>query len=254
MLNQKYKCDFIPVLAVLLLTVTVFAPTAGAQDDAALVSAGSLIDRDVYDNKDKLIGEIEDAVIRRSGKVKKLIIEFGGFLNIADRRVSLNFKRSRIEDQKVVIDIAQEELETYASFDYYRQGLRPGYYFRYGPYGVPYLHNPPPYPYEPDFRPGRESEPTQWAFSPPRFLATVIMGRYLINSDGEQLGQVEDLLIDVRSGTVKKIIVSSGGLLTGESRKALPYKTLGFSPYGLVYDVSAEDLEKLPAYVLPKGK
>ena len=78
------------------------------------------------------------------------------------------------------------------------------------------------------------------------------MNRYLINSDGEQLGQVEDLLIDAGTGTVKKIIVSSGGLLTGESRKALPYRTLGFSAYGLVYDVSAEDLQKLPAYV-PKG-
>ena len=64
---------------------------------------------------------------------------------------------------------------------------------------------------------------------------------------------MEDLLIDPQSGTIKKIIVSTGGLLTGESRKALPYRTLGFSAYGLVYDVSAEDLQKLPAYI-PAGK
>ena len=51
-----------------------------------------MIDRDVYDKNDKLIREVEDIIIRRSGKIKKLIIEYGKFLDIADRLVSPNFK------------------------------------------------------------------------------------------------------------------------------------------------------------------
>ena len=58
-----------------------------AQQEKLLVPVGRIIDQDVYDSHGELIGEVDDIVIKRNGRVKKLIVEYGGFYDISVEHV-----------------------------------------------------------------------------------------------------------------------------------------------------------------------
>ena len=247
-MNAKIHKTILSLTALAVLLAGAAAP-ARAESEERLVAASRLVDRDVYDGKGELIGEVQDLIIRRSGRVKKLIVEYGGIVGIGDKLVSLNFKRFSLEKNGVHLDFTAGQLDGRPEFDYYREGLRPEYYYYAArPYAVPYSYPPAGYSFESGKQPGRRMPAEQWAFSSPRFLASVVMNRYLLGSEGKSIGWVEDLLIDMASGTVEKIVVAAGGVLTEDGLKALPYRALGFSAYGIVYDASSDDLVKMPEY------
>jgi hypothetical protein len=88
------------------------------------------------------------------------------------------------------------------------------------------------------------------AFSPSRFLASVITNRRMINEQGRDIGWIDDLLVNVEENKVEKIIISVEYVLRGGvSKLALPYKPLGFTGYGLVYDISLLNLKNMPEYI-----
>jgi sporulation protein YlmC with PRC-barrel domain len=211
-----------------------------------MIPVSRIIDQDVYDGTGKLIGEVDDIIIRRGGKVKKMTVEFGGLLDIGDKLVSLPFKGFSMKNGNVTLDETEQELEKRPEFNYYRQGLRPGYYYRTTPYA--YRYPPPGYYYSPgnQDQPGRPHPLIglfEWAFSPPRFLASVVMNRLLVNEEGKELGRIKDLLVSRKDNKVEKIIVSSIPHLEEDVHVALLYEPLGFTAYGLVYDISRRKLK-----------
>ncbi|MFW6115060.1 MAG: PRC-barrel domain-containing protein [Thermodesulfobacteriota bacterium] len=162
-----------------------------------------------------------------SGRIKKLTVEFGGFLDIGDKLVAVAFKNTSMKNGGIALEAAEQELEKRQEFNYYENNLRPEYYYRPSPraYGRPYnyLRQPysysyqgPPshYPYEAPSRyqrgyPGRQEMLYGLALSPSRFLASVVMDRRLINEEGKNIGWVEDLIIDRKNNNVEKIVLSS---------------------------------------------
>jgi sporulation protein YlmC with PRC-barrel domain len=221
-----------------------------AHPEGASVPASRILDRNVYGEKDKRIGEVEDIIIRRSGKVKKLTVQFDEwFWDIGGKRVALPFKKFKMENGNIALDVTQKQLEERPMFDYYSHGLRPGYYYRYRrcrPYAGYYRYPPPGYYYGPDHRPTPPIE--DWAYSPARYLASGVMDRRLINEKGVQIGWVKDLLINSKRNEVEKIIVSSRDILGEGTHVALPFVPLGFTVYGLVWDISPAELKELPTY------
>lgn len=69
------------------------------------------------------------------------------------------------------------------------------------------------------------------------------MDRALINEQGKHIGWVEDLLINPKDNQGEKIIVSSGHLMGEDTYAALPYHPLGFTAYGLVYEMTPKELQ-----------
>ncbi|MFO8088461.1 MAG: PRC-barrel domain-containing protein [Desulfatiglandaceae bacterium] len=227
-----------------------------AVEGESLIMASKIMDGDVYDKKDNLIGEVDDMILRRSGTVKKLTIEFGGFFDIGDKLVSLNFKSFSFKNGDIALEMTEERLNKKEAFDYYEANLRPDYYYRYWRQPGPPYAGPPSYrphafyysPYTPDYgreygpayRPGRrgrddESYIQQWAYSPSRFLASVAFNRRLVDEGGEDLGRVQDFVIDTEKKEISKIVISSVDIGGDEVHIALPYQPLGFTGYGLVY-------------------
>jgi hypothetical protein len=70
------------------------------------------------------------------------------------------------------------------------------------------------------------------------------MNRRLINSVGKRLGTLEDLVINCKNNTVEKIVLSRVGALEEDGYVALPYEPLGFTAYGLVYDIEPRRLKE----------
>ena len=244
----------------LFLLLLGFPPGSQAQEGEALVLASQIIDQDVYDENQKLIGEVDDMIIRRSGKVKKITVEFGGFLDIADKLVAIAFKNTSMKNGGIALEATEEDLEKWQEFNYYESNLRPEYYYRPrsrayggryygGPYGSPYGR---PYPYSyrgrygyrPGYSyPGAQEMPYEFALSPSRFLASVVMDRRLINEEGKDIGSVEDLIINRKNNDVEKIVLSSLDIMGEDVYVALPYEPMGFTAYGLVYDITPKELK-----------
>jgi sporulation protein YlmC with PRC-barrel domain len=245
--NGKNLKPGVLALAGMLLVAMMF--TLQSQSLAAekdwVVPASRIIDQDVYDQSKEIIGEVEDIVIRRSGRTKKLVIEYGGFYDIADRLVGLPFKRSQLLDDRIVIETTKAQLDKKPAFNYARDGLLTQYFY--------YSRPPHPYPstsyyYDPTLRRERQLDMEELALSPSHFLASVIMNRRMINNQGQDIGWVEDLLINTEQNKVEKIIISTEHLLIKGPMLALPYRPVGFSGYGLVYDISLSDLQNMPQY------
>jgi sporulation protein YlmC with PRC-barrel domain len=239
---------------------------ARAAENSGLVAASQWIDREIYDKSGRQIGETDDLVIKRSGKIKKVTIDVGGFLGIiGDKLVAVSLRELQNlmldGNGRMVLDTTEQQLQKRSEFDYYQQGLLPDYYYRpggYYKYNYAYRYFPPPYPrtgpyYGPQSsyhrtEPYSADEPHDWAWSPARYLASNLTDRPVVSASGAFLGRVADLLIDVQKGEVKKIILEAAEIRGDDPLVAIPYEPPGFTVYGVVCDLSQEEIRKMPAY------
>jgi hypothetical protein len=107
-------------------------------------------------------------------------------------------------------------------------------------------YGPPPADRQGQPYPG--DKPSDWIFSPTRYLASTVIDRQVLNESGDYIGRVTDLLIDIPSGKVKKIIIEVDDVRADDSQVAVPYEPPGFTGYGIVYDISRQEISKLPSY------
>jgi sporulation protein YlmC with PRC-barrel domain len=81
--------------------------------------------------------------------------------------------------------------------------------------------------------------------------ASELMGKNIHNREGQKIGDVSELAIDLQSGKVQFALVSFGGFLgIGEKLVAVPFQLFQPGPKGeyLVLDVPKEKLEQAPKF------
>jgi sporulation protein YlmC with PRC-barrel domain len=229
-------------LFVLLLAHPLAGHAKDGKQDQLLASR--IIDQAVFNKQGEKVGQVDDLIVkRRNGLVTKLTVELGGF-DLGDKLIAVWFGDAEIgKNGGIVLDVTREQLAKKPAFSYRESGLRPEY-FQARPYAGPSYYAPPIFYYPPS--PSRFL-PAERAFSPRRFLATDVIDEYLINERGEYLGEVKDLLINGKD-RIDKILISSGGIVGEDTYIALPYKPLGFTAYGSIYDIALRELKNLPRY------
>lgn len=87
--------------------------------------------------------------------------------------------------------------------------------------------------------------------------ASDIIGLKLENNEGQKVGDVEDLAIDLQSGRIVQIIVSTGGFLSmGERYNAVPPSRVQWHPTdkSLRFDITREKLKAAPAFDMSAWK
>jgi sporulation protein YlmC with PRC-barrel domain len=226
--------------------------------------ASKIIDQTVKNARGEDLGEVDDLIMSRNGKVKKVVLSVGGFLGIGDRLVAVPFKSLQIGEMgDIVYDVTKQQLENHPIFSYRNEGLYGYYYAPQPPYGElrlrpggRYYPLPPPYgrPYAP-FPRGKyrgEYGPWEWEYFPERIRLSAVLNREVLNDKGEGVGQVDDLIID-RSGRVEQIVLSVGGVLDiDEKLVAMPFKPLKITDIGIVYNVTMQELKNLPGFSYEK--
>jgi sporulation protein YlmC with PRC-barrel domain len=81
--------------------------------------------------------------------------------------------------------------------------------------------------------------------------AKTIIGDDVRNSQGEILGTVQDLMLDLDSGNVAYVVLSHGGVLgVGDKLFAVPWKAFGLDPLNrlLVLDVDKDTLKNAEGF------
>jgi len=230
-----------------------------------------ILDLDVFDQAGEKIGRIDDLVIRRDGSIRHVTIEVGGLVfGIGGKVVDYAFDDLTIGEDRITVDTTRDELEQMDEFNYGERGIPRTYYFGhfprhpmrgYWPHGYGSQLSPfeepgseelpwrgrRPY----DQSPGRGYAPELVCCSPPLFLATVVHEQDLIDSMGGRYGRIKDLVINTE-GVVERIILEARVLGEGVFI-SLPFDRLGFTFYGIVYDITLEELEEAPQYPYPFG-
>lgn len=85
----------------------------------------------------------------------------------------------------------------------------------------------------------------------PVISASTLSGDKVRNANGEDLGKLEELMIDIKHGRVAYAVISFGGLLgVGDKLFAIPWSALKVDTKEkcLILDVSKEQLEQAPGF------
>ena len=94
------------------------------------------------------------------------------------------------------------------------------------------------------------SEPTHQG-KPTILSAGTITGDDVVNTRDEQLGSIQDLMVDMQSGKIRYVVMSSGGFLgMGDRLFAVPWHALKCdgANHRFVLDVDAERLKAAPGF------
>ena len=81
--------------------------------------------------------------------------------------------------------------------------------------------------------------------------ATTVIGDKVVNPQGENLGKIEEVMLDVNDDRIAYAVLSFGGFLgMGEKYHPLPWKALTYDPSmgGYVVDLDKRQLENAPTY------
>lgn len=86
----------------------------------------------------------------------------------------------------------------------------------------------------------------------PRVLpVSALMSNRVFNGEGEELGRIEELMLDVPSGRIAYAVLSFGGFLGfGDKNFAVPFEALAFDPEHerVLLDVPRERLEQAEGF------
>jgi sporulation protein YlmC with PRC-barrel domain len=229
--------------------------------------ASRIIDGTVKNDRGEELGEVDDLIMSRNGKIKKVILSVGGFFGVGYRLVAVSFKSLKISEKgDILYNVTKQQLENHPEFNYRKEGLYgnyfppdPTYRFPYNPgYYYPYYGPYPPYPRSPYGRPyGRIPEekrkdvyyyPWTWEYFPERLQLSAILNRGVLNDRGEIMGTLDDLVISPE-GKVEEVILSVGEYLgIEEKRVAVPFEPLKITDVGVVYNVTKQELGKMSAW------
>jgi sporulation protein YlmC with PRC-barrel domain len=244
--------------------------------------ASDLIGMTVKNYQDEKLGKVDDlAVDVESGRVIQVILSTGGFIGIGDTLTAVppGALHHDVANKVLHLDAGKEKLKSAPKFENskWAEGSDSNHLSAvYGHYGEEsafrFIHPGESLPGEklaPETAPNtdgtrnpnaipdqnRRARERQWMIPESRLghaqKASKVIGTTVNNLQNEKLGKVEDILVDLPSGRLVTVIVSSGGFLgLGDELSAVPPTALRYNTGRdtLQLDVSKETLSQTPHF------
>jgi sporulation protein YlmC with PRC-barrel domain len=166
--------------------------SAGAQSPQD-TRTSQLIGMEVTDRQGKDIGEIEDVVIDlQGGKVHAAVLSFGGFMGIGEKQFAFPVSELKPgKEDKLTMDIDKQKLENREGF---AQGQWPAmddeYWGRVGGQGK-----------------AAAGGGAQQAQKMTLVRASELKGKSVSDNSGKEVGEIEDVIVDLNQGQVKNIAI-----------------------------------------------
>jgi len=89
------------------------------------------------------------------------------------------------------------------------------------------------------------------------WFASRLIGADIKNQQGEDIGEIEELVIDPQEAKIKQVVVSTGGGMLGIGAKsvAIPWNQVKPAPEGggFIVAMSQEELKNAPSWERPAG-
>jgi len=242
-------------------------PMAGAPDshmkaaDQKVVTkrVSKLIGQDVYNKDGKKIGDIKDVVFDGSeNRISYMVVSYGGLMGLGDKLFALPFtafETRAVEPDKMFLTVSEDTLKNGPGFDkanwpnmadpamraqidaHYRAADK-----------VVIDSNKPGMPAKDNvtMNDGPVKKGLPWARR-----ASAVIGADVRNPANENLGDIEDLVINASTGTVQYAVLSFGGVLgLGDKLFAIPMGSLQTKADDdkFVLDVPKDRLKAAPGF------
>ncbi len=246
---------------------------AGRLHNAA--KASEIIGMTVNNYQDEKLGSVEDlAVDVESGRIVQVIVSTGGFLGVGDRlsAVPPGALHHDAANKVLHLDANKEKLKGAPEFnttkwtEYSDSEHLSAVYTYYGQEPASkFIHNGDPTEGTTNAPAGRNTRSAltrnrpdgerQWMIPAARLghtqRASKVMGLPVMNRQDEKIGDVDNMLVDVQSGRIVAVVISSGGFLgLGDELSAVPPTALSFNAERdtLQLDASKDTLTASPRF------
>ncbi len=95
------------------------AVAADQPADSMIKARAQLLNAEIKNRQGEDLGEIEELVLDKTGKIKYVVISHGGFLDIGDKVVAVPWQPSRIsfDEDHVVMDVTRAQLAEAPAFE-----------------------------------------------------------------------------------------------------------------------------------------
>jgi sporulation protein YlmC with PRC-barrel domain len=229
------------------------------------LSASTIKKDRVVNGAGENLGKIEELMIDlQDGRVAYAVLSFGGFLGMGNKLFAIPWQalKLKLHEHAFLLDIPKETLEKAEGFDKNnwpatnREWLSTMYSY---------------YGYQPYWQTGAAAEAgistgisgdtgsermarmgsTAGRDNPEFLSASTIKGDKVVNRAGENLGKIEELMIDLQDGKVAYAVVSHGGFLgIGNKLFSIPWKALTpkLHEHAILLDIPKETLEKAEGF------
>jgi sporulation protein YlmC with PRC-barrel domain len=78
--------------------------------------------QNVYDSRDNKIGEVNDLLLDKGGKINAVMVGVGGFLGVGEKNVAVPFQALKVAEKDgkryLVLDTTKEALQTAPGYSY----------------------------------------------------------------------------------------------------------------------------------------
>jgi sporulation protein YlmC with PRC-barrel domain len=225
-----------------------------SRENPDFLSADSLKDDKVVNTAGEDLGKFEDLMIDLiDGRVAYAALSFGGVMGLGNKLFAIPWKslKLKVHEHAFILDIPKETLKNSEGFD---KGKWPVTTREW----LSNMHSY--YGYQPYWETGEtgktaisESERMSSMKSTPdrdrpEFLpASDIQGKKVINRDGDHIGKVEDIMVDLQNGRIACVVITHGGILgLGSKQLAIPWQALSLRARenAFVLDISKETVDK----------
>jgi len=219
------------------------------------MTAEQLIGQTLVNSDGKSIGDIDDLVLDHN-KLSHVVVGVGGFLGMGEKEVALPIDRLQIgEDQTTIMSaVTEDELKQLPNFEprlsytkFPRATQRNGLTAANQPAAAPSAANNTA---------AVDNTASNGATAPAgqvrvigQMTAEDLIGKNVVNADGRDVGEIEDLVLD--KNKVAHVVVGVGGFLgMGEKNVAIPIDKLqlGQDQALMLTAMTEDDLRSLPEF------
>jgi sporulation protein YlmC with PRC-barrel domain len=200
------------------------------------LSASTIKGDKVVNGAGEDIGKIEELMIDLTdGRVGYAVLSFGGFLGMGDKLFAIPWKafQPRVHEHAFLLDVPKETLENAKGFDKdnwpltTHEDLSKTYtYYGYKPYWqAEVTEQTREMPEEVGPEKTTRTEKTSRREVPDFLSASTIKKDKVVNRAGNDVGKIDELMIDLQDGRVAYVVVSRSGLLgMGSKLIAVPWQ------------------------------
>lgn len=216
--------------------------------------ATDLIGKNVVNNSSENLGKLEDIVVdAANGRISYGVLSFGGFLGMGDKLFAIPWESLQLpaDAKNLVLNVDKDRFKTAEGFDKKNwpnfadeQWATKTYkYYEQTPYWQASDVNRTGTAKEMGYRERWYQRPTVWQ------KASDLAGKDCHNTQNEDLGRINDLLIDPDAGRIIYGVLASGG-----NRYAIPWSALTLSGDGkkIQVNMTKEQLKSAPSFTEDK--
>ncbi|RXA20556.1 PRC-barrel domain containing protein [Methanosarcina sp. MSH10X1] len=231
------------------------------RDNPDFLSAGTIKGDKVISSTGEDLGKIEELMIDiHNGRIAYAALSFGGFLGLGDKLFAIPWQalKARVHEHAFLLDIPKETLEKAEGFDKdnwplstHKELSRTYTYYGYRPYWQPSVAEQTGVPGEARSERMAQAETVKGRSNIDFLSASTIKGDKVVNNEGEDLGKIQELMIDLEDGRIAYAVLSFGGFLgLGNKLFAIPWQALSprADEHILVLGVPKETLEKAEGF------